>query len=240
MDHGFQRLSAPVVLGRCSRSQSSQRGAAPRSSSNLDREDWDKRYRDSAFVWSVDPNQFVVAETANLEPGRALDLAAGEGRNAIWLAEQGWKVTAVDFSDVAIAKGRRMAQHRGVRVTWRVADLVAYAPSAGAYALVLVCYLQLPVDERRAILAQATRAVAPGGTFLWIAHDVSNLEQGVGGPRDPAVLCSPKDIVEGLSGFEVLKAEVARRSVEPARSATAPETVAALDTLVRAVRRPAR
>ena len=186
------------------------------------------------------PNQFVVAETANLEPGRALDLAAGEGRNAIWLAEQGWKVTAVDFSDVAIAKGRRMAQHRGVRVTWRVADLVAYAPSAGAYALVLVCYLQLPVDQRRVIVAQATRAVAPGGTFLWIAHDVSNLEHGVGGPRDPAVLCSPQDIVEGLSDFQVLKAEVARRPVEPAQGTTASETVSALDTLVRAVRRPTR
>ena len=89
----------------------------------MDREQWNRRYAEKAFVWTVEPNQFVVAETEGLTPGRAVDLAAGEGRNAIWLAERGWKVTAVDYSDVAIEKGKKLAESRGVRVHWIVADL---------------------------------------------------------------------------------------------------------------------
>ena len=77
----------------------------------MDRDAWNDRYRTAELVWSVDANQFVVAETADLLPGRALDLAAGEGRNAIWLAERGWAAIAVDFSDVALDKATALAAH---------------------------------------------------------------------------------------------------------------------------------
>lgn len=203
----------------------------------MDREDWNKRYSASDFVWTVNPNQFVVAETVGLRPGHAVDLAGGEGRNAIWLAERGWQVTAVDFSEVAVEKGRQLAESRAVRVDWVVADLAKYALRSGFYDLVLVCYLQIPEPERRLILGRARQAVAPGGTFLWIAHDLSNLEHGVGGPKSPAVLCSPQDVVADLPGFEIQKAEVVQRRVQRDELGGGPEEAVALDTLVRAVRR---
>lgn len=208
----------------------------------MDKGDWNKRYAESEFVWTVDPNQFVVAETSGLRPGRALDLAAGEGRNAVWLAERGWRVTAVDFSEVAIEKGRRLAGRRGVQVDWLTADLTAaYEPGFTGYELVLVSYLQLPTAERRLVISRARRAVAPGGTFLWIAHDLSNLQHGAGGPKSPLVLCAPQDVVADLTDFEVQKAEVVQRRVVnrqdgPDQAQDGPEVAIALDTLVRAVR----
>ena len=88
----------------------------------MDAEAWDERYADSELVWSVEPNQFVAAECADLPPGRALDLAAGEGRNSIWLARRGWDVTAVDFSQAGLDKGRRLAGE--LEIEWVCADVV--------------------------------------------------------------------------------------------------------------------
>ena len=202
----------------------------------MDREQWNRRYAEKAFVWTVEPNQFVIAETEGMTPGRAVDLAAGEGRNAIWLAERGWKVTAVDYSDVAIEKGKKLAESRGVRVDWIVADLDQYGLQPDQYDLVLACYLQVPHVQRRLIVRRAREAVAPGGTFLWIAHDLSNLEHGVGGPRSAAVLCSPQDVVADLAGLAIVRAEVVERPVQQDDGQGRPGAAIALDTLVRAVR----
>jgi SAM-dependent methyltransferase len=152
------------------------------------REDWDTRYAETGLLWSRDPNRFLVAEAADLSPGRALDLACGEGRNAIWLAERGWRVTAVDFSEVAIAKARERAAQDGSEVDFHCLDLLDYEPEPGSYDLVLVLYLQLPAAERRLVLGRAASALAPGGNFLLVGHDLVNLTEGVGGPSDPNVL----------------------------------------------------
>ena len=80
----------------------------------MERGDWNKRYAAEEFIWTVNANRFLMAEAASLAPGSALDLAAGEGRNAVWLAEQGWTVRAVDFSNVAVEKGKRLAAARNV------------------------------------------------------------------------------------------------------------------------------
>ena len=202
----------------------------------MDHRDWNKRYADKEFVWTVDPNRFLVAEAGGLASGRALDLGCGEGRNAVWLAEQGWQVTAVDFSEVGLDKARRLASARGVRITWVLADVTTYHPKADAYDLVLMCYLQLPNRQRRAVLAHAKHALAPQGTLLYIGHDLSNLAHGWGGPQDPAVLCSPQDVVAELADLRIVKAEVRSRPVarEPAHGG--PLEAIALDCIVRAVR----
>jgi SAM-dependent methyltransferase len=197
----------------------------------MERADWDRRYRGTELVWTAQPNRFVVEELQGLPPGRALDLGSGEGRNAVWLAEGGWQVTAVDFSSVALDKARRLAQARGVTVDWVLADLYGYRPEPGAYHLVLVAYLHLSPLERVAVLAGAVGALAPGGTLLVIGHDLANLTQGVGGPQDPAVLYTPEAIVAELDGLTVHRAERVRRPVD-----TAPEPGLAVDTLVRATR----
>lgn len=193
------------------------------------REDWDARYREAELVWGAEPNRFLVAEVEQLAPGRALDLACGEGRNAVWLARQGWDVVAVDFSEVALEKARRRAEHEGVELELVSADLLEYRPASRAFDLVLVLYLHLPAGERRAVLARAADALAPGGTFLLVGHDADNLADGTGGPSDPAVLYTPDEIAAELPGLVIEKTERVLRDVDGAERP-------AIDALVRAVR----
>jgi len=191
------------------------------------RDDWDRKYAEKELLWSAKPNRVLVAEVAGLAPGRALDLACGEGRNAIWLAELGWRVAAVDFSEIAIAKGRERAARLGLDVDFVCADLLDFEPEPAAFDLVLVLYLQIPAEERRLVLARAADALAPGATFLLVGHDSTNLTDGVGGPREPSVLYTPDDIVAELGGLEIEKAERVLRDVEGAERP-------AIDALVRA------
>lgn len=200
----------------------------------MDSQQWDKRYSGSEFEWTTRPNQFVAAELAGLPPGRALDLAAGEGRNTVWLAERGWRVTAVDFSQVGLEKGRKLAAARGVdpaRVDWVVADLRDYQPARDAFDLVLVAYFQVSPELLAMVLARAAAALAPGGTSFVIGHDLTNLTEGVGGPQDPGVLYTPEAVSADLPGLRVLRAERVYRTVE---RDDGPAT--AVDTLVRAIR----
>ena len=194
---------------------------------------WDQRYRGRELVWTSEPNRFLVSETGSLAPARAIDLACGEGRNAVWLAERGWEVTGVDFSSVGIEKARQLEDARGVRVEWVVADLLEYRPETRSFDLVIVFYLQVAARERTTILRAAADAVAPGGTFLLVGHDRRNIEQGYGGPQDPAVLYTAEDVTEDLAGtgLRIERAETVQRPVE-----TAGETRIALDALVRASR----
>ena len=145
----------------------------------MDRGEWDRRYAGSELLWTAEPNRFLVSEVTELPPGRALDLACGEGRNAVWLAERGWQVTGIDFSEVAIEKARRLARARRVEVEWLVADLLQYLSPPEAFELVIVFYLQLPPHDRQQIVPAAAKAVAPGGMFLLVAHDSRNLERAV-------------------------------------------------------------
>nr|WP_204343164.1 class I SAM-dependent methyltransferase [Micromonospora terminaliae] len=184
------------------------------------------------MVWTAEPNRFVVESVSGLTPGAALDLAAGEGRNAVWLAEQGWRVTAVDFSPVAVGRGRELAAGRGVEVEWRVADVTAYRPVPGSYDLVLISYLHLPADDFAVVLAAAKQALRPGGSLVVVGHDLANLSGGTGGPQDPAVLLTPEAVVDGLAGLHIRRAETARRPV----ATTDGGAVDALDTVVVASR----
>lgn len=200
----------------------------------MDRSDWDERYAASELVWGAEPNRFVEQELGATAPrGRALDLACGEGRNAIWLAERGWVVTGVDYSAVAIDRARQLAERRGVDVDWRCDDLAAFAPPASTFALVVVAYLQVSGEAMRSALAGAAGALAPGGELFMIGHARRNLDEGVGGPQHPAVLWEPAEIEAMLRelGLEV------DRCAEVTRPVTTPEGEReAIDLLVRAHR----
>ena len=172
---------------------------------------WDERHAARQPIESFEPDPTLVDEIGSLRPGRALDLGAGDGRNAIWLAIQGWQVTAVDFSQVALDRGRALATASGVRVEWQLADLLEWSPGASRFDLVTLFFIHLPSDERRDVYARAAVAVAPGGTLLIVGHDRTNLVDGVGGPQDPTVLFTPGEIAADLAGFRVDRADVARR-----------------------------
>jgi len=171
----------------------------------VDAQDWDRRYAGNDLVWGAAPNRWVEQECEGLVPGRALDLACGEGRNAMWLAGRGWRVSAVDFSQIALDRGAELAvealgEERAAALTWVCADLLSYRPEPGGYDLVVIAYLQLPAEARRQIVRRAAEAVASGGRLVVVAHDSANVDGGVGGPQDPRVLYTADDLVADLDG----------------------------------------
>jgi SAM-dependent methyltransferase len=203
----------------------------------MDASAWDERYAGTDLVWSAEPNRFVAAEVADLPPGRAVDLGAGEGRNAIHLARLGWQVTAVDFSQVALDKGRTVAGDLPVR--WVCADATAWA-SSDPVDLVVEAYLQLDAAARRAATSNGFASLRVGGTFLLVAHDSTNLAEGTGGPQDPAVLMTAEDVLGDLdemgASYAVVRAgRVARPVAEPGHEHAEDDRVA-WDCLVRVVR----
>ncbi len=187
----------------------------------MDNTNWDERYSSSDLVWSASPNRWVAEFAAGLTPGRALDVAGGEGRNALWLVEQGWDATVVDFSEVGLDRARQLAQQRfdetrATRLHTVCADVATYEPEPRAFDLVVVAYLQLPVVERRPALLNAANAVAAGGALIVVAHDTTNLEDGYGGPQIPDVLYTASDIAEDIAeaGLDIDRAESVVREVE--------------------------
>jgi SAM-dependent methyltransferase len=197
---------------------------------------WDQRYASQDLVWTADANRFLMDETAGLAPGCALDLASGEGRNAMWLAQQGWNVRAVDFSGVATEKGRQIASARHIdeRIEFETADLRRYEPGLQCFDLVVMVYLHIPQLELQPIIARAAQAVAPGGTLLLIGHDSENLVRGFGGPQTAEMLYTADQVVAALGGTLVIdKAQRVERAI-----ATQDGQRIALDCLVRAHKPP--
>jgi SAM-dependent methyltransferase len=182
--------------------------------------EWDERYAERR-QWSAGPNALVAELLADLPPGDAVDLAAGEGRHALWLAGRGWRVTAVDFSGVGLDRGR--AQPGADGVTWVTADVTAWSAAEESLDLVLVAYLQLPEDDITALLTRAVGWLRPGGRLLVLGHDLENLTAGVGGPQEAAVLHSVERLASVAELLDVDRLEQVRRQT-PA--------VTALDTLL--------
>jgi len=181
----------------------------------MDASTWDERYAARELIWSAEPNVFVARECADLPPGRAVDLAAGEGRNAIWLARRGWDVTAVDWSGVGLDKGRQVAGD--TRLTWQQADATTWQADEPVD-LTVIAYLQLSEPSRTAAVRNGFDALAPGGTFLLVGHDSTNLTEGTGGPQDPSVLYTAEDVLADLGdrAFETVIAERVSRVIAPA------------------------
>ena len=214
------------------------------SGATMDAADWDARYSGADLVWSVGPNVWVRELCTPMTPGRALDVAAGEGRNALWLVEQGWSVVAADFSAVAVERMKQIADRR---LTQRrsafsavVADATQPAPrppgdlvdnsgtdGEGWYDLVLISYLHLPRTEWGQALSAAVRASPVGGAVLVVAHAVRNLTEGVGGPKDPTILLDPGDVVASAAELPV-DVELAQLRARDVEGADRP----ALDTVV--------
>ena len=182
---------------------------------------WDERHRTGDFE-GEGPNPTLVLGAAGLVPGTALELAAGSGTNAVWLARQGWRTTAVDWSPVGLANGRVKAEAAGVEVEWIERDLFAWSPPVRSFDLVVIVYLHVPPDERAKIYPRAAAAVAPGGRLLIVGHDRLNATEGEGGPPDTVRLFTADEVAHELLAVDptlvVEHSEIVRRVPPPGRA----------------------
>lgn len=195
----------------------------------MDASAWDDRYRGTDHLWSVGPNSFLADRFAGSEPGRGLDLACGEGRNAVWLAEQGWDMVAVDFSEVAIGRGR----DRYPDVDWIVSDVLTWEPepSDEPFDLIVVAYLQIEAEPLAELITRSIDWLAAGGEMFLIGHALSNLEEGVGGPQVPERLWDLDLMLEWVQPLSLVEGGIVKREVE-----VDGEVRHALDVLIRARR----
>ena len=164
------------------------------------------------YIWATmehtftDYDALLAEHTRELKPGRALDLGCGSGGNAVWLAECGWRVTAVDFSAVAIEKAKQRAADRQVAVEFIASDVTAYRPD-GRYDLITTFYIQLWPEQRAQMLSAAAEALAPGGRLLFVSHDRSSPPSGWS-REDLESLTTPDQVAAELQGLRIERAEV--------------------------------
>lgn len=202
----------------------------------MHKDKWNKRYSGKELLWPQEPSTILKKETADCPPGRALDLAAGEGRNAFFLARQGWEVTAVDFSEVAVQKGRELAKKLELPVNWEVQDLNHYSPAEESFDCIIIFYLHLPWEEFSGVLRRAAAALRPQGVLLVVGHDSTNLEAGSGGPQNPNVLYSPTDITALFGTIETLEVERAETQRQAQDHGEVESGTAQIDCVVKARR----
>jgi trans-aconitate methyltransferase len=183
---------------------------------------WDDRYSTAAAagdaVWSIEPNAWIEQVTGTLPPGNAIDLAAGEGRNALWLASRGWSVTAVDFSAAGLAIGRKRAATAALDLDWVTADATSWV-SPTPVDLVVIAYLQLPAPDLTRAISNAILSLAVGGTLALIGHDSENLEHGVGGPKNATMLYDLETVRSAAVGLDIAECRRYNRTTADGRIA---------------------
>ncbi|WP_032377577.1 class I SAM-dependent methyltransferase [Rhodococcoides fascians] len=183
----------------------------------MDAAEWDRKYDGRELVYGEAPNATLVEVATTLKRGRALDLASGQGRNAIWLATRGWTVDAVDFSSVGLTRASRIAATAPTsvreRLTWIHADVTQLATEPN-YDLVIMFYLHLPPEGRRKAVSAAVSALKPDGILMILGHHTSNIESGIGGPQEIEILYTPEDLVSNIdSRLTIVTAENRYRDV---------------------------
>ena len=200
----------------------------------MDRTTWNERYAAKEQTFLREPNRLVVEEIGNTEPGRALDLATGEGRHAVWLASFGWDVVAVDFSEVGLRRARARAQAECRTIHAVLADVHTLRLPPAHFDLVLAAFFHPTPAERTTLYPAMAQTLAPGGSLLLVSYDLANLTDGTGGPQNADWLLDPPVLAAelGALGLDVTRAE----SV-PAKATTADgEDVDVVNAVIRAVR----
>jgi len=199
---------------------------------------WDERYSSRDALWSANPNAHLISEASALVPGAALDVGSGEGADAIWLAQRGWQVTAVDFSTVALERGAARALEVGANVArligWLHQDLTVWTPPEATYDLVTAQFMHLPKDARESLHRRLAASVAPAGFLLIVGHHPSDLQTTIPRPPLPELFYTPADLAGALEPGEwniIVSATRERTTTDPRG-----QTVTIHDTVLRAQR----
>ena len=170
-------------------------------------ERWNRRFSAPGYVFGAEPNRFLASRKAWLKKGESiLCVADGEGRNSVWLAEQGLDVTAFDFSPVAVEKARRLAAERGVRVRYEVADVYSWTWPQAAFDVVAAIFVQFADPAMREFMfARMVRALKPGGLLLLEGYTPKQLEYRTGGPSQVENLYTEPMLREAFRDMEIVE-----------------------------------
>ncbi|RVW01327.1 class I SAM-dependent methyltransferase [Rhodococcus xishaensis] len=172
----------------------------------MDAREWDERYSQTDMAWGAPPNPVVVEFVTSLPAGRALDLACGEGRHALWLATRGWQTTGVDFSSVAVARALQIAAQapRSVRerLSYAVDDVTTTIALDGRvkYDLILMLHVHVEPARHRALVSRIIDALEPEGILIILDHETMDHAHGAGGLPDPELLYTPADLADEVDG----------------------------------------
>ena len=167
---------------------------------------WDERYATDDYIFGTAPNVFLASQAKLIRPGmQALAIADGEGRNGVWLAEQGVQVHAVDVSPVALAKARKLAAERSVSLNFEQLDVLAWDWPENAYDLIVAIFIQFaPPPEREHIIAGIRRALNPGGLLILQGYTPKQVEFGTGGPPHAANLYTAELLRDWFGDWDIL------------------------------------
>lgn len=179
----------------------------------MDASFWNERYAAEHFVYGEEPNAFVAEHAGQIPHGPVLCLAEGEGRNAVYLAYLGHPVTAVDQSEVGLAKAQRLAAKRGVAIDTIHADLTHYDIVPGKWPGIVLVFAHLPQPARRAMHRTAAEGLSPGGVIILEAYTPAQLALGTGGPKDPRMCVTLDELREDFDGLELLVAREVERDI---------------------------
>ena len=174
---------------------------------------WDERYSEPGFAYGTEPNEFLATAANQIPAGPVLTLGEGEGRNAAYLAGLGCRVVAVDQSEVGLAKARRLAADRGLKIETVCADLAGYPIEPGAWAGIVSIFCHLPRRIRLPLYATVVRGLRPGGALVLEAYTPNQIGRGTGGPKDPDMLMTLAGLREELAGLEFVHARELDREV---------------------------
>lgn len=159
---------------------------------------WDDRFSAENYIYGTEPNDFLRHNVASLPKGKILSLAEGEGRNAVFLAQQGYEVTAVDASNVGLEKARKLAKEKGVDIEFVHADLTQFDPGEAQWDGVISIFCPLPPEARQTFYRKILAGLKPGGVFLLEAYRPDQIHYGTGGGRDISVMQSKDSLLAEL------------------------------------------
>ena len=179
------------------------------------RDFWNEKFANTEYAYGTEPNEFLAASVAKLKPGAALSLAEGEGRNSVWLAQQGFTVSSIEQSEKGVAKTLRLALQRGVIVMAERGELETFHIQPNSWDLIVSVYAHTPQELRRKLHRQVVAGLKPGGVFVLEAYTPAQIPNNTGGPKDASLMPTAELLRSELNGlvFDHI-AEVERNVVE--------------------------
>jgi len=174
---------------------------------------WDERYSDEEYAYGTEPNDFLVEAAHYLPSGRILCIGEGEGRNSVWLAEQGFQVTALDSSSVGLEKAQRLARSRSVSIETVHADLAKYSFEEESWDGIVSIFCHLPPELRKKVHRELIRALRPGGVLVLEAYTPGQLQLGTGGPPVREMMMELESLEAELQGLNFAHGKELERPV---------------------------